>query len=160
MCLLIKSGPHTARKDFYTIKMVEYPNENECYSFYQRFRYEYNKLYSTTIFAPENNAINEGFHSIQIGFKTDWLEGYFDSESKAIVLCKVVKGSKYYIGKDRDIVSNKIMVVEPIILSQNSISDLSKKLGFEYIGDHWKTETLWSYVKPIVESYGLNIELS
>lgn len=129
MCLRIKSGPHIATKNFYTLKIVRslYVSETKThgYSFYQGAMQEFDVKYKAKIVKNRwDNEIYEGLHSIykKVNDKSkSFFNGYYNLIDKdaSIVLCKIPKGSKFYIGNRDDIVSNNLILLETIITNDN-----------------------------------------
>ena len=117
MCLRIKFNTKlkTAKIDLYVIKFLRQDYKGNIYSYYRSFKYNINKKYSlsphlyNTYFKHKVLFVDHGFHSI-CSPKTEW--GDVFDESELTFICKIPKGSKYYLGNKGDIVSNKLIFVE------------------------------------------------
>lgn len=99
-----------ATKDITVYKIVTFDTES-CNSLYRNFKYQYNKLYTTsfTIQASDYTFyINEGFHSYKTKTKACEINKYF---REFIVKCIIPKGSHYYINSDDEVVSDKIIII-------------------------------------------------
>lgn len=118
MCLIIKSGPHISERDIFTLKTAEGVNNVHCYSFYRVVHQYYEKLYTAHIKPTYYDEIANGLHSIYCT-KTaveKRLFGFWDmSCERGVVLCKIPKGSTFYLGKRGDIVSNQLILLEPLV---------------------------------------------
>lgn len=93
-----------ADKDLYTLKFLM----SSLKSPFEGFIYELNKQYSiwtTPWWGYFSNAMHKGFHSIH---------GNYYVDEDMMVLCKIPKGSKYFIGVNGDVVSNKIELIKVI----------------------------------------------
>lgn len=135
MCLNIKKGTtkQIADKDYYTYKWVKqwfganqygtYKSNvlNRVSAPYRTFSYHYNRLYSTKLIDGKYTQ-HKGFHSLCIpttkGIKK-WLNDItFDNGGHVIVVCKIPKGSEYYLGTRGDIISDNIIIVKPLLVSK------------------------------------------
>ena len=115
-----------AKKDLYTYKSLN-NNLSAPYRMHNEFVYELNKVYEIKKWGISqifNKNINEGFHSM---FK----DYYHLMCYGKIVLCKIPKGSRYYLGKHGDVVSNKIEIVK-IIPIKNIQNEVNKKYNNVY----------------------------
>lgn len=119
MCLIIKSKKKVAKKDFYTLKVAEEVELKGCVSYYQYEYQEYNKLLKSEL-GLFDDKIEQGLHSL-ICVK---LNSHFVGEDaldraflRGIILCKIPKGSAYYLGKWHDIVSDQLILIEPLVVS-------------------------------------------
>lgn len=105
MCLEKTHGFYKiAKKDLYTVKYLE----SDLKSPFEKFQYELNKLYSIKTgfgWGVFDTQIHNGFHSIN---------GLYTLIFYKIVVCKIPKGSKYYLGTNGDVVSDSIVIVEVI----------------------------------------------
>ena len=153
MCLKRASELKIAEKDLCVLKVLSYYDFNRKlgYSFFQSSLQRIGQLYRSVLGVnPYSTSIEKGLHSIRIDtkYKGDWFSALdLESRSNVLVICLAVipKGSKYIIGKEGDIVSNKLMILEPII---SSSKDLEVKVPYSYYGR--------AYIKlasKIVESY-------
>ena len=69
----------------------------------------------------------------------------FDKNRQAILVCKIPKGSFYYIGKNGDIVSNKLTVIEEPSLIKKHTSRIFEPTMLKYC------------LKYIKETYGKQV---
>ena len=137
MCLRIKSGPHTAKTEFYTLKLAERTKETHCVSFFHGAIQYYGKTLESDIKKIKfENRIENGLHSLIVSETANTahtaLGDYvFDSfhDERSVILCKVPKGAKYYLGMRSDIVSDKLILVEPLVASSSCPFDLEDNLG-------------------------------
>lgn len=121
MCLIISSGPHIAKKDFYVVKIMEGVTKEKAVSPYRSFQYTFNTPLISKI-KIERRKINVGIHAIIV----DGLAGsswvlrsvfcHFDwpDLGSGYILCKIPKGATYYLGDDNDIVTDNLIPLEPI----------------------------------------------
>ena len=104
MCLIIKSGPHIAKKDILVWKVIFKDNT----SLHRNFKYSPNKSFPKVKFTMsryESNLIYAGYHS----FKSREIARFNKTYSNLkVVKFYIPKGAKYFIGDDCDIVSNRI----------------------------------------------------
>lgn len=130
MCLKIKSGKHIATKDFYTFKSLKLSQNGKLESTIMGTRYILNKLYKSRIskeISSYNNSIGRGIHSCLLSneYFVSWINkinfSYYNN-NRVIVLCKIPKGSTFYIGDVGDIVSNTLIVKEIIAYSEIDIN--------------------------------------
>ena len=141
MCLTIKSGPHKAKKDFYTLKLAYKVTKKNSLSYYQDELQTYGKKLKSTITSARDfhgksleNQIGAGLHSTLVGKKSSMLSGYtFDNNiinlKKGIILCKIPKNAIYYLGKDNDVVSNELILVEPLVVNNSCSFELEENVG-------------------------------
>ena len=128
MCWIGKKGPIILDKDMSVFKIVM-AKGTDIYSYYQLFRYQLNKLYTTKLDVRNVNGnivINRGFHSystkcpieritnhcITVHSMVDDHEIYCDLSY--IVLkqsCIIPSGSIVYINEGGEVVSNQIILV-------------------------------------------------
>ncbi len=139
MCLYIKSGEHTAKRSFFTFKLVEDISSRNYRSFYMQTIHYFGTTYHVdikkTTLANGIEKIDDGFHSIFMPHGFDVGSNYdnfrFDDfPGIAIILCQILSGTKYYIGYDMDIVSNMLLPIEPLIVSRGSAITLEHNLGY------------------------------
>ena len=151
MCLnKTHSNVRIAGKDIYTFKRLK---SNLTAPYQYKFQYKLNFLYKTEIKHSryDRKAILEGFHSLWATTLAYNEVSYFDREKNIIVLCKIPKGSRYYIGNYSDIVSNQI-IIEKIIFEPKLIKPKQTRKGIKT----WSSLTKQSeqYLK---ENYPNNI---
>lgn len=165
MCLTpIQNKASIAKKDIYTfkrLKMVRDKNGIILKAPYQsHFHYNLNHLYKEVklkIKKGFNNSIYEGYHSYYKETKPteryfiNFNSYYFDKGDECIVLCKIPKGSKYFLGENNDIVSNQI-ILEKIIFEPKSITPKQNRLGIKRFSSI--TKHAHNYLK---ENYPNNI---
>lgn len=140
MCLDVNSLYHpydkrrslTAKKDIYTLKTLRNVNlsKNTGGAWLQKgYSYEFNKLLKTKIkFGHKSgfnrNSIFEGFHSFHCGFGVCRGDEFIGLDG--VVLCKIPKGSRFYVGYNSDIVSDSIEIYKCIMVGhqyRNKILD-------------------------------------
>lgn len=126
MCLKIKSGPYVAKKDFYTLKIATGITKTHSVSPYQYFKYEFGKEQQSD-FEILDNRVEKGLHSLLIDKVggSSWVVGYFVwgdflycPSGLGLILCKIPKGSIYYLGEDQDIVSDNLIPIFPVITKE------------------------------------------
>ena len=163
MCLVIKSGPHTATKDLYTLKIGEDLSEKGFRTFYQEFPMIYNKLYRAKLTKNEDGNIEKGFHTLQATMlkkNNSWLsyisfdDCYF-THPVAVILCKIPKGSIYYIGDSADIASNQLVPIEPLLVNKGSKVQLEE--DYEHINSLYNDLKWVTYLKRVCKSYGIEL---
>lgn len=126
MCLTINKFYHPdlkakiAEKDIYTLKVSKYDmNTKKPISYYQNTLQYYNIiLQSDLIFKRfSNDKIKQGLHSLINGITGTMYNDNFDiiCIPKIFILCRIPKGSEYFIGMNNDIVSNQLELIQPII---------------------------------------------
>ncbi len=163
MCLNINNKYHSdnialvAKKDIFTLKMSENTNNKYTYSFYNSVQQPLNKLLRSK-FSFVGGSIEKGLHSIlsldffdslyQMNYRFDLTR----ATKREILLCKIPKGSKYFIGIVGDIVSNQLIILEPIIANNTSNIKLTENVTFNEID-----RTLLKYAIDICESHGYKI---
>jgi len=142
-----------ATHDMYTLKWVEEYNHEQRsgISFHRKCYQEINKLleargFKKTIYFNALPSVYEGIHSLIIERKQSSLDGYVINDwGRACILCKIPKGSHYYIGAEGDIVSSSLIMIEPIVTSCNSLEEtISAKT----------TTSATKIAREIVKSYG------
>lgn len=122
--------PLTAKKDIYCLKLVENYDDNKktCNSFYREAPQKEGKLMNSKLEVINNLVVEKGLHGIRI-FET--FISFCTSRETTVMLAKIPKGSKYYIGNDGDIVSNKMILIEPLASNSDDIKGLEVELeGF------------------------------
>ena len=140
MCLKIKSGPHTAKKDFYTLKLAYRVTEKDSVSFYREVKQSYGKKlrakfthFVNSFGVTVTDTIKTGLHSILVGKASKIVSGYsfdYGMAEKGVILCKVPKGATYYLGQENDVVSDKLILVEPLIVCSSNIFSLEENIGY------------------------------
>jgi len=152
MCLTkIHKTFKVADKELYTYKSLDH-NLEAPYRI--EFVYKLNKVYKLIMWGYLQifmTNIKRGFHS--------HIKGEFFLQSyKLMVLCRIPKGSKYYLGDKGDIVSNKIEIVAkvPIEIIQkwnNENRGTNYKLGSSYCSTLSSVRYMQNYIKT---NYPLN----
>ena len=159
MCLHIQSGPHIAKKDFYVLKMAEYVQADRCKSFYKHHIQKYGELLESYLDVYNNEAIEKGFHSIVISDKTRTImDDYsFDGSGsrRGVILCCIPEGATYYIGDYCDIASNRLQIIEPIVVARDSL--LKLKVTTKDLLYTWEA---LKYAMNLVKESKLNIQPS
>lgn len=154
MCLFIKSGPHVAKKTFYTLKVAEKVKKDGCHSFYRNAYQKYNTTLCSILKVKSRGLlIGKGLHSL-IGIlpnNNPILDHDPSIMDRGIVLCKVPKGATYYLGHG-DIVSNKLIIIEPLVVQSNL---LEEKLNLKW--REWTLESFFRCAVKICKSYNLNM---
>lgn len=129
MCLNINTRHHPrlkhliANRDIYTLKVSLYNNKlRKPVSYYRNVYQKYNEVLNSNLIFNNfynNNKITKGLHSLISGFTGVLYGDDFDStrDTIIIILCRIPKGSEYYIGKENDIVSNKLVLIQPIVVN-------------------------------------------
>jgi hypothetical protein len=134
MCLIVDKTihpdlkPRVAKKDLYVYKFM-INRKGRCLSYYQSFKYNLKKIYKTSL-VTEKDTQRFGFHAYKIpdihkilDLKAPSIFGIYPSsticKNTTLYLAKIPKGSIYYIGKDEDIVSDKLMLIEPLVSNTN-----------------------------------------
>jgi hypothetical protein len=169
MCLYVsKKHPNkiTAKKDFYTMKIATSPlkiNENTktFRSLYQNSSQTLGKIITSEIDSPFGGVINRGLHTLLLSYK-GWRSSilpYNINSNRVILLAKIPKGTKYYIGIDGDIASDQLILVE-LLASGSDL--LHGKSGFEIIPTYhyYMDELQATFQGPVmkyVESKGYNL---
>jgi hypothetical protein len=113
MCLTVKSELKTAKQDLYTIKKfnVDINKPNIFRSPYRRTCWDIKTLKRAKLAEKKciNDNVNAGLHSL-IENTNYWFDRLYSCE--VLMVCKIPKGSKYYIGENSDIVSNQLEIIE------------------------------------------------
>ena len=155
MCLTVNKKLHpgkkplVAKQDMYTFKVCRNLSEDKkvCFSFYKRAQQPLGKLLKSNMDSVDRyNEIEKGLHSLQIknnidsnGLGTHTFDLYpIYTSSISILLCKIPKGSKYFIGRQKDIVSNKLVLIEPLVSNTNAYSLECRIKNCEYVSDAYK----------------------
>lgn len=130
MCLDKKHSIYkVAKKDLYTIKYLD----KSMTSPFMDFTYELNKLYSiktNKFWNVFSTVVKKGFHS---AFQ------HYPACANTIVLCKIPKGSKYYIGSHGDVVSTQIELIKTILTNDEELCFTSyafSSRGLDYLNKH------------------------
>lgn len=153
MCLITTSTVQIAKTDIYVIKLLRSYNFTGYYSYYSYYRgnkYEMNTFYSFKMGLKKdiNDDVNLGCHSFYVNLnKTNKFfggsGGGYWKESVRTIVCKIPAGSKFYFGRDSDIVSNQIILLEDI--TDKIIKPHTSKIliinvinrGFDYIKNNY-----------------------
>lgn len=92
MCLEIKSGPHIAKKDFYTLKLGELynPETGRLLSFYWYTEQFIGKTYTSNFQKINQRYIGEGIHSYLCKTPVSPIIIWdIDIAKRVVVLCKI-----------------------------------------------------------------------
>lgn len=116
-CVLNK---HKALNDFIVYKLVKFDTFNTCKSLVYNYTYTFEKLYKleSSLRGKKCNygyMINEGFHSCAHLHSLLYIE---DSLDNLVVECTIPKGATYYVNGRGEVVSDKIIIHIPNILSK------------------------------------------
>lgn len=116
-CVLNK---HKALNDFIVYKLVKFDTFNTCKSLVYNYTYIFEKLYKleSPLIGKKHNygyMINEGFHSCSHLHSLLYIE---DSLDNLVVECTIPKGATYYVNGRDEVVSDKIIIHTPNILSK------------------------------------------
>jgi len=149
MCLTVMSPLKTAETDLYVVKKVKKLSEGEYRAFYRTsFIYKIGDVKKARMDLRKKlySHVYMGIHAII--YDSTWCNGYLVSSndsSNALLICKIPKGSKYYIGKRGDIVTNCLEIIEEInvVLPHTSILKMSTgvKRAFKYIEEKYGKQT-------------------
>lgn len=168
MCLKINKIYHPdlkakiAQKDIYTLKVSKYCDTNNRPKSYFRYTLQnYNTILQSDLIYNiiRDDAINNGLHSLISGITNTMSGDNFDESGflKIIILCRIPKGSKYFIGDDNDIVSNQLELIQPIIGNDKYCNYI--KLNNSYIKHDFITKKLWNTCIKHCEKAGYKIGL-
>ena len=116
-CVLNK---RKALDDFIVYKLVKFNTFNTCKSLVYNYTYTFEKLYTleSSLRGKKCNygyMINEGFHSCAHLHSLLYIE---DSLDNLVVECTIPKGAIYYVNGRGEVVSDKIIIHTPNILSK------------------------------------------
>ena len=112
MCLYTKSVEKVAENDLYTITVLNCYPEDNLKSPYQDVKYKLGELKTVNSLrkrALQGEVIRKGLHSY-IDCKHHCFGEIYDKYK--LYICKIPKGSRYYIGIYSDIVSDNLIVLE------------------------------------------------
>lgn len=106
--------------DFIVYKLVKFDTFNTCKSLVFNYTYIFDKLYKleSPLRGKKRNygyMINEGFHSCAHLHSLLYIE---DSLDNLVVECTIPKGATYYVNGRGEVVSDKIIIHTPNILSK------------------------------------------
>lgn len=154
MCLIIKSGPHTAKRNFYTLKMAEEIDIDKCKSFYM-LDIQFYKHKITSRLDVDCEIISKGLHSIYDPHgEVEDINNFENAIGRGVVLSKIPRGATYYIGQNGDIVSNKIELIEPLVVNDNL---LGEEVAIE---GHTGMKSALILAYKIAKSYNYNMKPS
>ena len=116
-CVLYKCK---ALNDFIVYKLVKFNTFNTCKSLVYNYTYIFEKLYKleSPLRGKKLNyeyMINEGFHSCAHLHSFIYIEESLDT---LVVECTIPKGATYYVNGRGEVVSDKIIIHTPNILSK------------------------------------------
>ena len=116
-CVLNK---RKALDDFIVYKLVKFDTFNTCKSLVYNYIYTFEKLYKLGFPLLSKNRnyvyiIDEGFHSCAHLHSLLYIE---DSLDTLVVECTIPKGATYYVNGHGEVVSDKIIIHTPNILSK------------------------------------------
>ena len=106
--------------DFIVYKLVKFDTFNTCKSLVFNYTYTFDKLYKleSPLRGKKRNygyMINEGFYSCAHLHSLLYIE---DSLDNLVVECTIPKGATYYVNGRGEVVSDKIIIHTPNILSK------------------------------------------
>lgn len=113
MCLITISECKIAENDLYTIKLLDHYKNDHYSSPYRDSPYKLGKLKSAGIISKKHKidvSLERGLHSFY-RYDTDWFP-YGLSSNARLIICKIPKGSSYYLGSRGDILSDKLIPLE------------------------------------------------
>jgi len=156
MCLTVVSKLKKATTDIYVAKFF---NKSIYFTGPKKGKIKYLSPYRGTSYeiGEKKTAMNMAtkkvmYESVSVGLhafienkkRYSFMTG-FDKNRQAILVCKIPKGSFYYIGKNGDIVSNKLTVVEEPSLIKKHTSRIFGPTMLKYC------------LKYIEETYGKQV---
>lgn len=130
MCLKINKKYHPdlthliANKDIYTLKLSKYDfKRNKAKSYFIENLQSFSLLPKITFSYSYFGEIEKGYHSVYKANDRNCIsgiqfDGKFVKNPLIIILCKIPKGSKYFIGYDGEIVSNQLELIQPILCNE------------------------------------------
>lgn len=161
MCLTVKSELKRAKQDLYTIKFVLFHKhgissnkpEIKYTTYYRDKELEFNKVYTADLSIKKKirESVYVGFHSFNAiphrKYNIFMLNGNFSMRYHRCVICKIPKGSLYYLGDAGDIVSNQMIMhgdITKAIIHKNTSRILFKtvlKKGLDCIAQSYNKQT-------------------
>lgn len=111
MCLKVKSELRIAKTDLYTIKKLNIYNGTTLRSPYYKKHWKIGIIETAKMGEKKKKGdyASKGFHSL-IQPTNNWFRTL--DKYCVIMICRIPKGSKYYLGKGDDIISNQLEIVE------------------------------------------------
>lgn len=146
MCLTVenkyhpKNKPLVAEQDIYTLKISRVNDDDKPIAYFKKCEQKYGLLPRVKIDKNINFfdeiKIHTGYHSLLTGFTISIITDYFDctESKKIIILCRIPKGTKYYIGNNNDIVSERLELIQPIICNKSYYKKMNKPSKY-YVGN-------------------------
>lgn len=162
MCLTIDYSKHPkrraliAKQDIFTLKIAFLKSKNTTESYYQGTKQKLNELQKATMRARRGD-VSAGLHSIvdEIFFDKYLPFDARGDEKRSVILCKIPKGSTYWLGRAGDIVSNQLVLIEPIVVNDASQKYLPQG---NFIGSVYKLERkTFKLAKTICKSHNIKI---
>lgn len=131
MCLIVKGGPYKASRDLFILKLGECLTPKTFLSYHRGFRYQYGrtsraKMVTFGITSSHHTMqVEEGLHGLiasELYENPYWLADNFDTAdySRGVMLCKIPKGARYYIGERADIVADAMTPIEPLLVNSKT----------------------------------------
>lgn len=175
MCLYINKydgdmkKPFIADKDIYTLKLATNVDAISCTSYYRKCRQIYGELYKSKLSVSikrdlrglnslrcKVRVVERGLHSFIDNCIYEHINYLREEYLEGIILCKIPKGSKYYVGDKGDIVSDKLILIEPIIVVDD---DYESEVEFIQLYEKLSSTKLFDIAVDICKSYGIKIGL-
>lgn len=168
MCLVLKyqdqKKARVAEKDIYCLKAVELyrPDDGRCMSFYVGAT-QYVGLLMKETMCVENHrefigdsitdqrVVTRGLHAVRLGNLLNY-DGRFTCYL-TVMLAKIPKGSKYYEGEDGDIVSNRMILIEPLVSNTNA-ENLEVDLSDSYKNFYLSAKEAFDLANEILREEG------
>lgn len=151
--LIVKSSLKTAKKDLYVVKKVKKMPGGKKYRAYYRSGYFYEigdvKKAKMGLLLKIHSQAHIGIHALIDGYDNIWTTGYLVGSDEylknALLICKIPKGSRYYIGFRGDIITNCLEIVEEANVIKPHTSKLNMLTGvkraFKYIEEKYGKQT-------------------
>lgn len=155
MCLILPKNTRKskiAKEDIYCLKFVrDYkPDTGKCVSYFRGMRQKVGRVMRSVI-DRDKRYIERGLHAIQLGSKRAFI---FQNQTTTLMLAMIPKGSEYYLGKDNDIVANRMVLIEPLVTNENFLEvDVTRTGLFWWL----TTEEMLSEANKILTEEGYEI---
>lgn len=150
MCLNLNSKYHphgskirsfTAKKDIFTLKFIkniDIHNNTGSAWIQDGFKYKFNTVIKSRFSFGGTRDIHKGLHSLHTGCGNLQLDTFYGN--KGVVLAKIPKGSRFYIGYNDDIVSNRLVLVRTILFGHKQEYDCINSMLWRDAVDICKNE--------------------
>lgn len=136
MCLRVKKNTRktVAKEDIYVLKVAKYVFDNlSCISYYRKTQQFYNielksnlkvHSYHSSFLKCNIRSVEDGLHALININESEFRHKSFSIyEGVGIILCKIPIGSTYYLGTKGDIVSDRLLLIEPIVVANGKMFD-------------------------------------